>query len=109
MGRWDAGGGRAATNARRICHPKGSTSSRVMTCRVMSPLRPTHATGVGMASNSESRQDQVQVAELVPAVAVLERSVVGTLEELGAGCGLEQLEVRGLRLVPAGEQAVDRE
>jgi hypothetical protein len=40
-----------------------------------------------------SREDQVQVAELVPEVAVLERRPVGTLEELAAGGGLEQGEV----------------
>ncbi len=40
-----------------------------------------------------SRQDQVEVAELVPEVAVRERGRVGALEELGSGRGFEQLEV----------------
>jgi hypothetical protein len=56
-----------------------------------------------------SGQDQVQVAELVPEVPVLERDPVGALAESETSCGLEQLEVRRLALVPAGEQAVDRE
>ena len=36
-----------------------------------------------------SRQDQVEVAELVPQVAVFERGAVGALEEFATGCGFE--------------------
>src|SRR5437763_733127 len=52
-----------------------------------------------------SGQDQMDVAELVPEVAALARRVVRAREEVGAGGGLEQHQVRGLGLVPAGEQA----
>ena len=48
------------------------------------------------------------VAELVPAVAVLERGPVAAVEELLAGGGAQQVEVRRLRLVPAGHEPVDR-
>jgi hypothetical protein len=40
-----------------------------------------------------SRQYQLQVAELVPEVAVLERGLIGALEELDTSRGLEQLEM----------------
>ena len=63
----------------------------------------------GSLSVTTSRQDQVQVAELVPEVAALVRCPVGASEELGPRRRLEQLEVRRLGLVPAREQAVDRE
>src|SRR3712207_2579814 len=53
------------------------------------------------------REDQVAVAELVPEVAGVERLGVAVLEQLGAGDGLEQLQVRGLGLVPARDQPVD--
>src|SRR5262245_54622751 len=49
----------------------------------------------------------MQVAELVPEVAALDRSPVRAVEELGAGGGLEQLQVGRLSLVPTGEEAVD--
>jgi protein-S-isoprenylcysteine O-methyltransferase Ste14 len=39
------------------------------------------------------REDEVDVAELVPAVAGGARGEVGALEQLGAGRGLDQLEV----------------
>ena len=39
---------------------------------------------------------------------MLERGEVRPLEQLLARDGFEQLEVRRLRLVPAGDQAVDR-
>ena len=47
------------------------------------------------------------VAELVPEVALAQRLGVAALEQLGAGGGLEQLQVRRLGLVPARDQAVD--
>jgi hypothetical protein len=47
----------------------------------------------GEDGGAVSRQYQLQVAELVPEVAVLERGLIGTLEELDTGCGLEQLEM----------------
>jgi hypothetical protein len=46
-----------------------------------------------VADDEVSRQYQVQVAELVPEVAVLERGPIGALEELDTGRGLEQLEM----------------
>jgi hypothetical protein len=49
----------------------------------------------------------MEVAELVPQVAALDGGAVGASKQLGACCGLEQLEVRGRALVPAGEEAVD--
>ena len=55
------------------------------------------------------RQDQVDVAELVPEVAARRGSpAYARLEQRAAGDGLEHAQVGGLRLVPAGEQAVDR-
>src|SRR5215218_6958302 len=50
----------------------------------------------------------MQVAELVPKIAALDRSPVRTLEKLSPRSGLEQLQVRRLALVPTGEQPVDR-
>ena len=55
-----------------------------------------------------SRQHQVDVAELVPQVALGQRRGVGALEQLAAGDRLEHRQVRRLGLVPSGEQAVDR-
>ena len=56
---------------------------------------------------SSSRQDQVDVAELVPQVALGERGLVGRLEQRPSGDRLEHGEVRRLRLVPSGEEPVD--
>ena len=53
------------------------------------------------------RQDEVHVAELVPEVAAPERGRVGALDERAPGDRLEHVQVRGLGLVPAGQQAVD--
>ena len=50
----------------------------------------------------------MQVAELVPEVAGLQRGGVGALDQPPAGDGVQHVEVRGLGLVPAGDQAVDR-
>ena len=49
----------------------------------------------------------MDVAELVPAVPGGERGAVGEFERPAAGDRLEHLQVAGLGLVPAGEQAVD--
>jgi hypothetical protein len=54
-----------------------------------------------------SGKDEMAVAELVPVVAVLDRSLVGALEELVAASRPQHLEMGGLGLVPAGEQTVD--
>jgi hypothetical protein len=47
----------------------------------------------GEDGGAVSRQYQLQVAELVPEAAVLERSLIGALEELDTSGGLEQLEM----------------
>jgi hypothetical protein len=47
----------------------------------------------GEDGGAVSRQYQLQVAELVPEVAVLERGLIGALEELDTSRGLEQLEM----------------
>jgi hypothetical protein len=49
----------------------------------------------------------VDVAELVPEVAMRLRCAVRELEKLRARGRLEQLLVRRVGLVPAGQQAVD--
>ena len=49
----------------------------------------------------------MQVAELVQAVTVRRSFAVGALDQLVAGERLEQLQMRGVGLVPAGQQAVD--
>ena len=46
------------------------------------------------------------VPELVPQVAEVEGGTVGGGERLVSGEGFEHLQVRGLGLVPAGEQPV---
>src|SRR3954447_24115782 len=57
--------------------------------------------------SAPSRQDEVHVAELVPEVAAQERRLVRALDQrLAAECA-QQVEMGGLGLVPAGEQAVD--
>src|SRR5439155_16797426 len=53
------------------------------------------------------RQDQVQVAELVPEVAGVQRGTVDPLHVRAPGDRLEQNQVRRLRLMESGEQAVD--
>ncbi len=69
------------------------------------PIRP-HPSGPDRRS-TPSGEDQVAVAELVPAVPVLQRGGVGALEQRGPGDGLEHPQVRGLGLVPAADQRVD--
>src|SRR5438270_9813014 len=64
------------------------------------------APGTGASITERSRKDQVQVAELVPQVSPVEGSLVGVLQEPAAGDGFEDQQVGGVRLVPAGEQAV---
>src|SRR3954447_26306502 len=54
-----------------------------------------------------SAQDQVRVAELVPAVAAGEGGGVGALDQPAATNRLEHEQVAGVGLVPAGDQAVD--
>ena len=49
----------------------------------------------------------MDVAELVPVVALGERGVVARLEERAAGDGFHEEEVAGLGLVPAADDAVD--
>ena len=77
---------------------------------VPGPIRGASA-GVGQGLGhhqtgpmAPSWQDQVAVAELVPQVAVLERCLVGALEQVVAGDRLEHLQMRRLGLVPAGDQ-----
>src|SRR5918996_5455412 len=53
-------------------------------------------------------QDEMAVAELVPAIAVLEGGPVAAREQLVSSGGAQEVEVRCLRLVQAGEQTVDR-
>jgi hypothetical protein len=50
----------------------------------------------------------VDVAELVPEVPLREALGVGALEQQSPADGFEQQEVRGLGLVPSGQQTVDR-
>src|SRR4051794_39862458 len=52
-------------------------------------------------------QDQVQVAELVPEVAMFECCAVGYFEMLDSGDGFQHRQVRGSRLVETGEQSTD--
>ena len=49
----------------------------------------------------------MEVAELVPAVAVAEGVLVAALEQGQAADGFEQCQVRRLGLVPARQDAVD--
>jgi hypothetical protein len=57
------------------------------------PRRPGRAAAGRARRSPPSRQDEVAVAELVPEVAVLERGVVGALEQLLAGGRGEHLQV----------------
>jgi len=49
----------------------------------------------------------VDIPEFVPEIAPLARRPIGALEQRTTGNGLEHLEVRRLRLVPAAQEAVD--
>src|SRR5438270_5711512 len=73
--------------------------SRRSSSRRLAGSRSTVASMVSML-----RKYQVQVAELVPQVAGVEGDPVGGLQQAAAGDGLEQQQVGGARLVPAGEQ-----
>ena len=64
-------------------------------------------TSFGGSTGSWSGEDQVTVAEFVPEIAVLQRACVAVLHESCSGDGFEDLEVGGLRLVPAGQQPVN--
>src|SRR5437899_289432 len=72
-------------------------------------LRPRTASGARgtrgqmRLTQGVSRQDEVDVAELVPEITVSERSAVRAFAKLRAGDCVEQLQVRRLGLVPAGE------
>jgi hypothetical protein len=49
-----------------------------------------------------SGQQQPRVTELVPEVALGDRSVVGALAQLKLGDRFDQQQVRGLRVMPPG-------
>jgi hypothetical protein len=53
------------------------------------------------------RQEQAGVAELVPAVSGGQRGRVGALDQVRTGQGLKQQQMRGVGLVPAGDEPVD--
>src|SRR5205807_898908 len=53
-------------------------------------------------------EDQLAVTKLVPQVSVLERGSVATLQYPLTSGRLQQPEVRGLGLVPARDQPIDR-
>src|SRR6476659_3353601 len=61
----------------------------------------------GQAGGRTSGEQQGGVAELVPEVAGGDGLVVGPLGEGPACDRLHQEQVRGLRVVPAGDEAVD--
>src|SRR6185437_3082191 len=54
-----------------------------------------------------SRQQQVEVAELVPEVAAGGRGGVAALDDVAAGDRADEVDVGGLGRVPAGQDAVD--
>ncbi len=53
------------------------------------------------------RQNQVQVSEFVPEVALLQRLMIGDFEMFQAGEGFQHGEVGCTWLVQAGEQSID--
>src|SRR5688500_13785030 len=66
------------------------------------PTRTTRSS----RSRVHLRQPEVDVAELVPAVALGEGGRVAGLQERSTGDGLHEKEVAGLRRVPAADDAV---
>ena len=60
-----------------------------------------------MSSCVLPRQDQVEIAELVPLVAGFDGSKVRVGDDIEACDGVEHGEVGGVRLVPSCDQAVD--
>jgi len=55
---------------------------------------------------SAESDDEVQVSELVPEIALADRFLVRRVDRLGGDEGGEQVEVAGLGLVQAREEAV---
>ena len=53
------------------------------------------------------RQEQAGVPELVPSVSGGQRGRVGALDQVWTGQGLEQQQMGGVGLVPAGDEPVD--
>ena len=68
---------------------------------------PDGALARRLARSLALREDQVDVAELMPSIPCSERRPVRKFQRAAAGDRLEHLQVAGLGFVPAGEQAVD--
>src|SRR6478736_6042240 len=60
-----------------------------------------------LAPRSAAGKEEARVTELVPRVAVGDRLVVGPLGQGGTGHRLDEEQVRGVGVVPAGDEAVD--